>query len=151
MEFTVKTFDELTTRELYELLKARAEIFGVRENCAYQDMDDIDFISTHVFSQNGAGKVTAYLRLFRCASEPGTVQMGRVLTIEHGRGHGALLLRAGIDAARRMGAKKIALDARVHTIGFYAREGFTVCSEEFYEVGVPHVKMELPLSAKQQP
>ena len=34
-----KTFQELTTDELYELLKVRSEVFVVEQNCIYQDMD----------------------------------------------------------------------------------------------------------------
>lgn len=40
MELKVKFFNELTTRELYEMLKARAEIFVVEQNCVYQDLDE---------------------------------------------------------------------------------------------------------------
>ena len=39
----VKTFDELTSKEVYEILKARAEVFVVEQNIVYQDMDDIDY------------------------------------------------------------------------------------------------------------
>lgn len=49
MELKVKFFNELTTRELYEMLKARAEIFVVEQNCVYQDLDDKDYTSLHVF------------------------------------------------------------------------------------------------------
>lgn len=35
MKFVSKYFDELTTSELYETLKARAEIFVVEQNCVY--------------------------------------------------------------------------------------------------------------------
>ena len=40
MRLQSKMFHELTTRELYEILKARAEIFVVEQNCVYQDLDD---------------------------------------------------------------------------------------------------------------
>ena len=39
MDIVVKSFDELTTVELYEILKARAAIFVVEQNCVYQDLD----------------------------------------------------------------------------------------------------------------
>lgn len=42
MMVITKKFDELTTTELYEILKARAEIFIMEQNINYQDMDDID-------------------------------------------------------------------------------------------------------------
>ena len=44
--------DELTTKELYELLKARAEIFVVEQNCVYQDLDGLlkSFFMPHLHS-----------------------------------------------------------------------------------------------------
>ena len=56
MRFIAKTFDELTTKELYEILKARAEIFVVEQNIKYVDMDDVDYKSFHCFLEND-GKV----------------------------------------------------------------------------------------------
>ena len=38
----VKSFAELTTEELYEILKARFSVFVVEQRCFYLDMDDID-------------------------------------------------------------------------------------------------------------
>ena len=88
-----KYFEELSTNELYEILRARAEIFVVEQNCVYQDLDGIDYESLHVFAEEG-GKVTAYLRAFY--KDEDTVQMGRVLTLRHGEGLGGKLLREGI-------------------------------------------------------
>ena len=45
MKPVVKYFNELTTTELYEILKSRAEIFVVEQNCIYQDLDDKDYHS----------------------------------------------------------------------------------------------------------
>ena len=144
MKLIHKTFKELTTEELYELLKARAEIFVVGQECIYQDMDDTDYRSHHVFYQDDSGKVVAYLRIFQ--RDEDTVQMGRVLSIEHGIGLGWKVLCAGITVAKeQMKAKKIYIEAQTHAIGFYEKEGFQVCSEEFLEVGIPHVQMELEL------
>ena len=38
MNFVNKCFDELSTKELYEILKVRAAIFVVEQNCVYQDL-----------------------------------------------------------------------------------------------------------------
>ena len=136
-----KYFDELTTTELYEILRARAEIFVVEQNCVYQDLDGIDYESLHVFAEEG-GKVTAYLRAFY--KDEDTVQMGRVLTLRHGEGLGGKLLREGIAQIRaRMHPAKICIDAQCYATGFYEREGFRICSEEFLEDGIPHVRMVL--------
>lgn len=85
MQFQTKKFDELTTTELYEILKARAAVFVVEQNCVYQDLDDLDYKSLHVFCEDGK-TVTAYLRAFY--KEDDVVQMGRVLTLKHGTGLG---------------------------------------------------------------
>ena len=34
-----KTFDELSKQELYELLRARQEVFIIEQDCNYQDLD----------------------------------------------------------------------------------------------------------------
>lgn len=39
-----KSFQQLTTDELYELLKVRSEVFVVEQNCVYQDLDGIPHI-----------------------------------------------------------------------------------------------------------
>ena len=136
-----KYFEELSTNELYEILSARAEIFVVEQNCVYQDLDGIDYESLHVFAEEG-GKVTAYLRAFY--KDEDTVQMGRVLTLRHGEGLGGKLLREGIAQIRaRMHPAKICIDAQCYATGFYEREGFRICSEEFLEDGIPHVRMVL--------
>lgn len=145
MKLTVKSFDELSTVELYEILKVRAAVFVVEQNCVYQDADDTDYRSLHLFYMDGeAREIAAYLRLFRKEDEPGTVQMGRVLTVRRGTGLGGILLKDGIRAAReRMNARKIVLEAQCYAAGFYEREGFRKCSGEFLEDGIPHVRMEL--------
>lgn len=143
MKLVSKFFEELTTIELYELLKARAEIFVVEQNCIYQDLDDKDYNSLHVFYEED-GKVTAYLRAF--IKEEGVVQVGRVLTVEHGTGLGGKLLKAGLEQIKeKFHPEKIYLEAQCYAIGYYEREGFLVCSEEFLEDGIPHVQMELQL------
>jgi ElaA protein len=143
MEMKSKFFSELSTNELYEILKIRAEIFVVEQNCVYQDMDDKDYDSLHIFFEDG-GRVVAYLRAF--AKDEDTVQMGRVLTLEHGKGLGGKLLKEGIEQIRKkQNPKKIYIEAQCYAIGFYEREGFVVCSDEFLEDGLPHVQMILNL------
>ena len=141
MKLVSKFFEELTTTELYEILKARAEIFVVEQECVYQDLDDKDYKSLHVFYEE-EGKVIAYLRSF--VKEKDVIQMGRVLTIEHGKGLGGKLLKVGIEEIKtKQNPKKIFIEAQCYATGYYAREGFKVCSEEFLEDGIPHVEMEL--------
>ncbi|MBO7339130.1 MAG: GNAT family N-acetyltransferase [Lachnospiraceae bacterium] len=141
--FVAKTFDELSTKELYEIMKARAAVFVVEQNIVYQDMDDKDYDSLHVFYEED-GKVTAYLRAFQ--DGPDAIRMGRVLTVQHGQGLGGRLLEYGLsEIRRRLAPKRIVIDSQCHAIGFYERVGFKVCSDEFLEEGIMHVKMELEM------
>ena len=145
MELKTKYFNELSTIELYEILKARSQIFVIEQKCIYQDLDDIDYKSIHIFYQQD-NKVIAYLRIFPKEENWDIVQMGRVLSIEHGKGLGGKVLKEGIKFIKeKINSKKIYIEAQCYAIGFYKREGFKVCSEEFLEDGIPHVKMELEL------
>ena len=70
------------------------------------------------------------------------MQMGRVLTRQHGTGLGGRLLKTGIEQIqKKMQAKQIYIEAQSYATGFYEREGFRIVSDEFLEDGIPHVKM----------
>ena len=143
MDLVVKHFNELSTSELYEILKTRFEIFVTEQECIYQDMDDKDQDAVHVFCWNEKGRVAGCLRVFMRDAENGIVQIGRVVTLEHGKGIGGQILHRGVEVAiERFKAKKIYLEAQVYAIGYYAKEGFEVVSDEFMEDGIPHVRME---------
>lgn len=145
MKLIIKSFSELTTTELYEILKARAEIFVVEQNCIYQDLDDIDYRSLHIFYESN-GKIIAYLRAFEKDSDAGIVQIGRVLTLTHGTGLGGKLLKEGISLIKeKMNPSSIYIEAQCYATGFYEREGFIISSDEFLEDGIPHVEMVLKI------
>ncbi len=143
MEIKSKYFKELTTGELYEILRARSEIFVVEQNCIYQDLDGKDYESLHVFYEEN-GRVSAYLRAF--LKDSMTAQMGRVLTMQHGTGMGGRLLKDGITQIReKLHPKRIYIEAQCYAAGYYEREGFRICSDTFMEDGIPHVQMILDL------
>ena len=145
MNFVIKHFNELSTTELYEILKTRSEIFVVEQDCVYQDLDDNDQDAIHVFCWNDSGRVAGCLRVFWKNNDraAGVAQIGRVVTLEHGQGIGGRMLHEGVMIALdKLKAKKIYLEAQEYAIGYYAKEGFEVVSEPFLEDGIPHVKME---------
>ena len=145
MKLVSKYFHELTTTELYELLKSRAEIFVVEQNCIYQDLDDKDYHSLHIFYEEN-GRIIAYLRAFEKDASTKTAQIGRVLTLNHGIGLGGKLLEDGIMQIReKLNPSTIFIEAQCYATGFYEREGFVISSEEFLEDGIPHVEMILKL------
>ncbi len=142
MNFIAKTFDKLTTNELYEILKARAEIFVVEQNITYQDMDDVDYQSLHCFFEED-GKVVAYLRAFFKDESEKIVKIGRVLTVEHGKGLGRKLLEESMpEIIRFFEPERIVIDAQKYAVPFYEKFGFSVTSDDFLEAGIIHQAME---------
>lgn len=143
MNFIAKNFSELTTTELYEILRARSQIFILEQNMHCQDMDGVDYSARHFFLEQD-GSVMAYLRAFYTDDSQTTVRMGRVLSATHGIGLGADIMRKAIDDIRQnMKCEKIYLDSQKHAIGFYEKLGFKTVSGEFLEEGVIHVAMQL--------
>ena len=75
-----------------------------------------------------------------------TVRIGRVLTLQHGKGMGLEIMKRATDYIKQsMSCKTICLDSQKHAIGFYEKLGFKAVSDEFLEEGVLHIKMELQI------
>ena len=143
MKFTAKYFSELTLSQLYEILRSRAEVFMLEQRIICQDMDGVDRVSRHCFLEDN-DRVVAYLRAFYADETQSAVQIGRVLTLQHGMGLGRKLMEASIlDLKENLGCKKICLHSQKQAVGFYEKLGFQITSEEFLEEGIPHVTMEL--------
>lgn len=140
MNFYSKTFDELSPKEIYEILKARMEVFLLEQHIVCLDIDGIDYESLHVFFEN-EGRVEAYFRAFKVDD---AVKIGRVLTREHGKGLGRKLMEKGMEKVKNhFGCDKIILHSQKHAEGFYKRLGFETVSDEYLEEGVVHVTMQL--------
>ncbi len=141
MDFFVKEFDELTAGELYEIIKSRTEIFLLEQQIVCQDLDDVDYESIHCFFRQGE-RVTAYLRAFLSKENPETAIIGRVLTLDHGKGYGKALMEKSMEEIKqRFSCHRISLHAQKQAVGFYEKLGFSVASDEFLEEGVVHVTM----------
>ena len=141
----IKVFSELGPSELYELLRLRSAVFVVEQNCVYQDLDGLDQAAAHIFIPNADGSCAACARVCEKADEPGTMQIGRVVSKERGKGLGMAVLRAAIGECRRLGAREVYIEAQQYAIGFYEKAGIAVTSETFLEDGIPHVQMRLGL------
>lgn len=143
MEVVVKYFNELTLDELYEILRARAEVFIVEQNCVYQDVDEVDKEAYHVYLRD-EGKIVAYLRVVDKDKRLDEVSLGRVISLKRRIGLGTKLMEIGIRVAReKFGAKKIKIGAQAYATPFYEGVGFRQISGEYLEDGIPHVYMIL--------
>ncbi|MBQ6826304.1 MAG: GNAT family N-acetyltransferase [Clostridia bacterium] len=145
MKFIAKNFSELSLMELYEILKARSQIFILEKNMHCQDIDSVDIKARHFFIEEN-GKLLAYLRAFYTDDSKTVVKIGRVLSITHGIGLGTDIMRKAMaDIKENMKCQKICLDSQKSAIGFYEKLGFKTVSGEFLEEGVIHVIMQLEI------
>ncbi len=140
---SIKTFDELTVDELYEILKLRVDVFVVEQKCPYAELDGRDRQALHVFLRDGGG-IQAYLRVMDAGVCGPHVALGRVVARQRRRGLGTRILQEGIRAARaHFGGGPIQLEAQVYARAFYERQGFRAVSDPFDEDGIPHIRMLL--------
>ena len=136
-----KTFQELSTDELYELLRVRSEVFVVEQNCVYQDMDGDDQKSIHLWL-TVADRIVALARLCPAGTHMKEISIGRVITTERGKGYGKLIMLHSIEAAiEHFGTTLIDIEAQEYARGFYESVGFKQSSDTFMLDGIPHIKM----------
>ena len=136
-----KSFHQLTTDELYELLRVRSEVFVVEQNCVYQDLDGDDRKAIHLWLTQ-AGKTVALARVCPAGTHMTEISIGRVISTERGKGYGKEILHHAIDAAtEHFGATLIDIEAQEYAKGFYESVGFKQSSDTFMLDGIPHIKM----------
>ncbi|WP_299001069.1 GNAT family N-acetyltransferase [uncultured Tenacibaculum sp.] len=143
MNITIKTFQELTTSELYELLQLRSEVFVVEQDCVYQDIDGKDVKALHVLGAK-EGKIIAYTRLFNSGEYFDTPSIGRVVVKESERkyGYGHDLIKASIKAiVDNYNEATITISAQTYLQKFYESHGFKQVGEGYLEDGIPHIRM----------
>ena len=137
----MKAFSELTTAELYELLRIRSEVFVVEQDCVYQDLDNDDQPAIHLWLEED-GRIVALCRVCPAGTHMDEVSIGRVITTVRGKGYGKQMMLAGIEAAREhFGAKRIEIEAQEYAKAFYEQVGFRQSSEPFILDGIPHIRM----------
>lgn len=148
METYIKPFQELTTDELYEIVKLRSAVFVVEQNCVYQDCDDKDQSTCHIWIAEDE-QIAAYLRVLPEDGE-GVAVIGRVLAVKRRCGIGTRILQEGIRFVREhTDASEIQIHAQTYARGLYEKQGFEQYGDEFLEDGIPHIPMRLILRKAQ--
>lgn len=144
MDFTFKHFTELELEELYDILKLRAEIFVVEQDCVYNDLDNLDKDAIHQFLLKN-GEIVAYSRLLKPGTRFPVYSIGRVVVKKSERGTGLgikMMKEAKCFILNNWKADKIKVSAQKYLRKFYEELGFNVVTEEYLEDGIPHFGME---------
>lgn len=139
----VKSFDELTKKELYQILRLRSEIFVVEQNCVYQDIDNLDQKALHLFILIN-DIVIAYTRLFNAGDYFNEASIGRVVVDKDHRNNnlGHLIIEKSKEAiVSHFNKSVIVVSAQLYLKDFYASHNFVQKGEGYLEDGIPHIKM----------
>lgn len=141
MKQYIRRFDELSTAELYEILKLRNAVFIVEQNCAYQDIDGLDETAYHMWLEDENG-IAAYVRLLPPGVRFEDSVIGRVIAVRRRSGVGSQIVRTAQSAVREVfGTDSVTIEAQVYAREFYEKLGFVQQSGEFDEDGIPHILM----------
>lgn len=146
MERVIKHFSELTLEELYEILRARIDVFVVEQKCPYPEIDGKDLDAYHIFMRD-ENRIAAYLRVLKSGVSFDVPALGRIITTRRGEGLGAEIVREGIKFVKeKLAAAEIKIEAQTYAHGFYEKLGFRQCSEPFMDDGIEHIVMRLIIS-----
>ena len=143
LDIQTKTFNQLNTTELYDLLQLRSEVFVVEQDCVYQDIDAKDNKALHILGYND-DKLVSYTRIFKAGDYFEEASIGRVVVKENQRqyGFGYDIMKASIEAINKhYKTSEIRISAQTYLIKFYNNLGFKAVGEEYLEDGIPHINM----------
>jgi predicted GNAT family N-acyltransferase len=106
------------------------------------ELDDMDPLSLHAVAYDAAGVPIGTGRLLPDG------HIGRMAVRKAGRGGGigGALLQGLMAKARERGDARVVLNAQTVAAPFYQAHGFAISGAEFYEAGIAHVEMALPLN-----
>jgi ElaA protein len=142
IKHSIKTFEQLNTRELYQLIQLREKVFIVEQECYYLDADGKDDDSWHLMLHQD-DELIAYLRILPPGISYQTPSIGRVVVDEKHRkkGYGIDIMKIAMDFLDEKYDMDITISAQMYLNKFYSNLGFENVGEEYLEDGIPHIKM----------
>jgi len=139
-----KYWSDLTTNELYSILKLRTDVFFIEQKIDEEELDwrDAEPGTEHFWLMDDAG-TASYLRVIVDA-EPEHLDarrlIGRVVTRADRRGEGLSKLLLA-EVIRSYGHEPMMLHAQEYIAPLYAQFGFEPFGDVFIEAGIPHLGM----------
>ena len=145
MKLIVKHFTELSLEELVDIYKLRVSVFVVEQECPYQEIDDTDKVSYHLWLEDEDG-MQAYARAVPPGVTFAEASIGRVIARRRRCGLGSQIVAEAVRTVQeKFQAPVIRIEAQLYARSLYEKAGFVQVSETFLEDGIPHILMELKL------
>lgn len=140
-------FSQLSTAQLYQLIKLRIDVFVVEQTCPYPELDDKDHqLGVHHLLGYENEELVACARLIPQGLSYPSVSIGRVATSASHRGNGLghLLLQQALAGCESLWPREnIEIGAQEHLAKFYQQHGFVQTSAMYLEDDIPHIDMML--------
>lgn len=144
MEFTTLEYSQLSRDDLYDILKLRADVFVVEQNCAYSDLDNIDKKCIHIIGRKNE-KLIAYARIIpRQLTNAEHLTIGRIVVHPDSRmaGIGKDLVQYCLRYCEiNFPHIPIHIMAQNYLEEFYSQLGFQPIGNYFLEDNIPHQDM----------
>lgn len=142
-----RSFQTLTTLELFHALKLRAEIFIVEQGDLYTDPDMDDLHAWHLLGYNDAGQLMTYGRVILPQGERHALKLGRIVVDQACRGLqlGQRLLTEMLNWVKHhhdYRALPLELNAQYYLEAFYQKFGFQSVGEQYYIGAIAHIDMQ---------
>lgn len=143
--FICKTYHQLSTDEIYQILRLRAAVFVLEQNCAYQDIDDADRDALHLFQKSDNDEIIAYARILvpqQCKQTHCSI--GRVVVKQSKRHlkHGHSLMQKAIDIClEKFPEQVLKISAQTYLTSFYQKLGFKNTGHFYLEDDIAHQGM----------
>lgn len=159
LKWSLKCFDELTTLELFSILKLRQTVFMLEQTSLYPDIDEADLTALHLFllsDQYDAetqtalpmlayGRILAPTQLKEDLASSQKISFGRVIIAKEARGTGLgkVLTHQLMETIKMRfpDVTQIKIGAQAHLENFYGGFDFVKVSEPYDDGGVLHIDM----------
>lgn len=146
LQWQTKTFQQLSTQDLYDLLHLRQEVFMLEQTCLYPDIDYKDQRALHLLGYQ-ANQLVAYSRLFALGDyfDDGC-SFGRIVSSPkvRGQGLGKQLVAENLKVIKKHWPNTpCKISAQSYLQRFYEGFGFEREGDEYLEDDIPHVAMWL--------
>ena len=141
---TIKTYNDLSKDQFFDILKLRIEIFVVEQCCYYQELDNEDKEAFHVSIYND-GIIVAVGRIIPNLHNK-EVKIGRIaVKMEHRKkGLAYKMMKDIINfISKKYKNFSVLLSAQTYLIEFYQSFGFKEIGNTYLEDGIEHINMVL--------
>lgn len=143
--FNCLPFNQISTDDLYHILRLRSAVFVLEQNCAYLDLDELDQQAHHLFQKSTSGQIIGYARILSpLHSDHQYSSIGRVVVAashRHKKLGRALMLAAIEQTEKLFPDHPIQISAQTYLSTFYQSLGFVNTGHFYLEDDIPHQEM----------